>query len=321
MLEAIASNTAKKWPKEKVIFAIHQNYSICRPLLQLDLEVKYEKKLNNITVKTFTEISDLNDTSTANATLCIDEIHLVGNSEDLNSINAKSIWSVIRDTGVNKHNPEEYLRDQFPGWNIVNLSYPLRTSKSISAEVKKDYASGVLHVNNFNKSLQIPPNMPLGPKPLIIPDYDGSYQERLKYAFSIVGKEKSVLIILDYDFLKPTLEEINEAQKFATNQRLANDSNKNSQRLLVALEALKACQRPNPPFLWLNSDYDYISNTKEDIKEWMWMRYRKKNFTDRDLFTDYYCVAGYEADIVIYLGSGRESGYMSRCRGQFVQIE
>ena len=37
-----------------VIFAIHQPDSLVRPLLQLDLEVKYEKlKLNNIAVKTF----------------------------------------------------------------------------------------------------------------------------------------------------------------------------------------------------------------------------------------------------------------------------
>ena len=117
--------------------------------------------------------------------------------------------------------------------------------------------------------------------------------------------------------MKPTLEEINEAKKTATNKKLAKDNCKNSQRLLVALQALKACQRPHQPLLWLNSDYDYISDTKENIKKWM----KCRNSTCRDLFTDYYCVAGYEADIVIYLGSGRESGYMSRCRGQFVQIE
>ena len=235
----------------------------------------------------------------------------------MNLMEAKSIWGVIRDTGINKDRPEEYLRNQFPDWLIVNLSYPLRTSKTISAEVKKDYASGLLHVNNFNKSLQVPPNMPIGPQPLILPDYEGSYQERLKQAFEKVGREKSVLIILDYDFMKPTFEEINEAKENAMNQRLAEDSNKNSQRLLVALEALKACQRPHQPLLWLSSDYDYISDTKENIKKWM----KCRNFSGRDLFTDYYCVAGYEADIIIYIGSGRESGYMSRCRGQFVQIE
>ena len=158
--------------------------------------------------------------------------------------------------------------------------------------------------------------MPIGPKPLILPDYDGSYQERLKQAFEKVGREKSVLIILDYDFMKPTFEEINEAKENAMNQRLAEDSNKNSQRLLVALEALRACPRPHHPLLWLSSDYDYISDTKETIKKWMKFR----NSTCRDLFTDYYCVAGYEADIVIYIGSVNVSACISRCRGQFVLI-
>ena len=45
-------------------------------------------------------------------------------------------YIVIRDTDQSQENPEEYLRIQFPDWVIVNLSYPLRTSKNLSDEVK-----------------------------------------------------------------------------------------------------------------------------------------------------------------------------------------
>ena len=136
MLDAFATNTAKKQPEEEVIFAIHQYYSNARPLLHLDLEAKYEnRKLQNIIVKSFVSISELNSASLTNKTVCIDEITLEDvTPDDLNGLNAKSIWIVIRDT--RQGNPEEYLRNQFPGWIIVNLSYPLRTSKTLSEEVK-----------------------------------------------------------------------------------------------------------------------------------------------------------------------------------------
>ena len=52
------------------------------------------------------------------------------------------------------------------------------------------------------------------------------------------------------------------------------------------------------------------------------MKGKDKNFNLRDLITDDRCVAGYEADFVIYLGSsGNLTAMMSRCRGQFVYIE
>ena len=130
MLDAFAARTAKEHPEEHVTFAIHQNYSEARPLLQLDLEVKYEKaKLNNITVLTFEKVSELTDANLLNDTVCLDEISMLDvKLEDLRTIPAKSLWIVIRDT-YQRGNPEEYLRQQFPDWVIVNLSYPLRTSK------------------------------------------------------------------------------------------------------------------------------------------------------------------------------------------------
>ena len=319
MLDVFATNTAKKNPEEKLIFAIHQTYPGQQPLLQLDLEAKYEKKLRNISVKTFTTISDLDAASLTNATLCIDEIHMRDvKPEDLNGIIANSIWIVIRNT--DKENPEEYLRNKFPDWVIVNLSYPLRTSKTLSEKVKDGRVGGYIHTNNFNKSLKVPPNMPVGPKPLILPLSKGSYHVRLKHAFSVVGKDKPVLIILDFHGMKPTLEEIQEAKKTTLHQKLAEQSDY-SRKNMVAIEAVKACQRPHgPPLLWLDSTHDYVNDRKEDIKEWI--KGRNRRFTGRDLIANEECVAGYEADLVICLGfdDNDVSAYMSRCRGQFVHI-
>jgi len=179
--------------------------------------------------------------------------------------------------------------------------------------VKNSEITHESHKNNFNASLKVPPNMPVGPKPLILPNSEGSYHVRLKHAFSVMAKDKPVLIILDLFNMKPTPEETTLLK------RLAEKSDE-SQNLLVGIEAVKACQRPQgPPLLWFESSYEYVSDTKEDIKEWM--KGKNRNFTGRDLITDYWSVYGYEADIVFYLGPSNVSATMSRCRGQFVHIE
>ena len=87
--------------------------------------------------------------------------------DELRKINAKALWVVIRSTKT-KENPEKYIRKEFPGWTIVNLSYPLRTSKTISEQVKSKAVLNDLHTNQFNKSLKLVSNLPLGPKPLIV---------------------------------------------------------------------------------------------------------------------------------------------------------
>ena len=97
-------------------------------------------------------------------------------------------------------------------------------------------------------------------------------------------------------------------------------SKSDDQSLFVGIDAVKACQRPNqPPLLWVNSDYVHISDTKESMKEWM--KGTNKRISSKDIITDVNCVAGHEADFVIFLGSTNVSAYMSRCRGQFVHIE
>ena len=105
-----------------------------------------------------------------------------------------------------------------------------------------------------------------------------------------------------------------------SHQELAEKTDDFSQNLLVGIEAVKACQRPHgPPLLWFNSKYAFVSDSKASIMEWM--AAKDKNICGKDLLTDTVCVPGYEADFVIYIGSGDVSAFMSRCRGQFVHIK
>ena len=162
--------------------------------------------------------------------------------------------------------------------------------------------------------------MPLGPEPLILPRSEGSIKARIQLVFSGVGKDKLAVVILNYYDMKPTAEEIQEAKATTTHQQLAEKTDKYSQNYLVAIEAVKACQRPHgPPLLWFYSKFEYVSDAKASIKEWM--AGKNKNICGKDLITDYTCVPGYEADFVVYLGPSKNvSAYMSRCRGQFVHI-
>merc|ERR1711971_943965 len=100
--------TAKENPDDDVIFAIHQESSILSPLLQLQFEVRFEE-LQNVTVKTFVELSDLDLDNCPNNHICIDEINEEQVPlEDLQKIQAKSIWTVIREP--KSYNPEEDLK-------------------------------------------------------------------------------------------------------------------------------------------------------------------------------------------------------------------
>ena len=120
--------------------------------------------------------------------------------------------------------------------------------------------------------------------------------------------------------MQPTPEEIQAANSTTTHQELVERTDKKSQNLLVAIEAVKACQRPNgTPLLWFRSEYASISHGKDSIKERM--KGKNNTISGRDIITDNRCVAGYESDFVIYVGSTNVSAYMSRCRGQFVRIE
>ena len=88
---------------------------------------------------------------------------------------------------------------------------------------------------------------------------------------------------------------------------------------MVGIEAVKACDRPKPPLIWLGSEFDYVSDDKENIKA---MMRGSKDFIGCDLITSPYTVAGIEADVVIFVGSYVSSvtDIMSRCRGQFVHV-
>merc|ERR1712051_204948 len=93
------------------------------------------------------------------------------------------------------------------------------------------------------------------------------------------------------------------------------------EELLVAIDAVTSCNRPDMPLLWFTSVYDLdcVNDDKEAIKGWF---KGEKRFARRNLITDVFCCAGIESDFVIYLGDdsyGYAAAAMSRCKGQFVQ--
>merc|ERR1712243_57692 len=90
------------------------------------------------------------------------------------------------------------------------------------------------------------------------------------------------------------------------------------QNVLVGVEAAKALKGNQPPLIWLDDEFAHLSHSKEIIK--YWMTGNDQEFSKRNLITDRYCVAGFEADIVIYLGDLHECDFISRTRGQFIKI-
>ena len=114
-----------------------------------------------------------------------------------------------------------------------------------------------------------------------------------------MAKDKAALIIMTCTDMSATPEEVQEAKQGTAYEKLAQKTDDYSENLLVGLEAVKACARPKPPLIWLNSDYDYVSDDKERIKDLM---RGSKDFIGCDLITDLRCVAGIEADLVILFG-------------------
>ena len=253
----------------------------------------------------------------------------------MNKIKAKSIWLVLRDTEESDsvtENPEEFMKKKLSDWTIVNLSYPLRTSKELSEKVRREKVIAIIHTNCFNEKLQTDLNMPSGPHPLILEKNEGSYLTRFQRTFETVGKEKPALIITGYRGFYPTSEEkekaLENARKTTLLQPMAEyiDDDKEDkevhEEILVAIDAVTSCNRPDKPLLWFMSylDLDCVNDDKEVIKGWF---KGEKRFARRDLITDIACCAGIESDFVIFLGDDSEgaAAAMSRCKGQFVQIK
>ena len=100
---------------------------------------------------------------------------------------------------------EEYLKTNFPDWVIVNLSYPLRTSKNLSEKILSlcsPLTLGSHHDNAFNGSLNLTSNIPIGPQPLLLTE--GSEEARFKYALTKVVKDRTAMIIVEIHILNPS---------------------------------------------------------------------------------------------------------------------
>ena len=99
---------------------------------------------------------------------------------------------------VRKACQKEELKKELPGWQIVNLTHPLRTSKTISEKVKKSGGRGIKLFDGFNtknnqlacplgflfsrdfSNFQVPgPSRFLGPRgPVFFRDFPGQLTEK-----------------------------------------------------------------------------------------------------------------------------------------------
>ena len=224
--------------------------------------------------------------------------------------------------------PEEFLSKNFQGWIIVNLSYPLRTPKTISEEIIKRQPQDTGPLGNiFNCVLKVTDNMPLGPPPLILTE--GSIKERFKKVFNYVGNDKRAVIIIDDVNMSIPPEEEEAPMKTAFYHKMAEnlpedtghpygkrfDNQRRIKKVSVVVDALNACNRN---FLfWLVSDDSLTSDDKKKVLKW------DAESKRIDLITDDAGIAGYEIPFLILVGddfSNHMTAYMSRCKGQFVHI-
>ena len=328
---------AMKIGEKNILFAIYQKNPDSISLLQLQREAQFENT-KNLTLRTFTQLEDLGLENYGSAHICLENIDENDVPlKDLRNIKAKSLWITIRKLNqstlllLSDTNPINYIKKALPGWNVVHLIHPLRRSKAIAQMIKDNEAcDNNLLGNDFDSTLTLSDNMPLGPEPQFIQISEGSVKKRLLYAFKDIADEESCLIIVNSTGMLPTLHEVLDARQTTHYEKLAQGN------ILVAIEAVRSC-RPNnkPPLLWFSSDHAKFNNKRKDIKEWM-----KKNikFTGIDLITDEKCAPALEADVVIYIGSSNRKfqvmtkeeeyecikkygvQYMSCCKGKFVHI-
>ena len=338
ILETVARQIAEKGKgMSNVIYVIMTKYP--NLLFRLQMEVHFAKH-KNVLVKvepTINSIVDLLGHVPPNSHIFIDELSIPGSQDcsdfnELSNLRAKSVWAVIRAT-----NPESL--NAFKDWHKVHLKYPLRTTKTISEYVKEIPTGLELHGlgNDFNASLNIDANMPLGPKPKIYGEEEGTYAKRLMMVLN--DFQKPAFIILNVLDMKPTRDEIYHTKKFTPYTNLITNrlfACTKGEKLAIGIDAVdkavKACHR-SVPLLWFSEEYNeaiFQSDHAQIAAENAVKKYiREGNKLGEDIVTDNDCVAGYEANFVILLGESPGSSpwsqhaaqlTMGRCSGQFVLI-
>ena len=167
----------------------------------------------------------------------------------------------------------------------------------------------------------------LGLEPILIDYSHGNYAERMKLAFSNFPKKKSILVVINFFDFKITPDEKEESQDLLENEfpKLIQLSRKNHEECLantMVISALKLCKREF--FIWFKESIEKLVNinsSKNDIKSWInGKNPRGKQFPIMDLITDDYCVAGFEADMIIGVGKHAHEKFLSRCKGQFIHV-
>ena len=335
-LAHIAKNLAEKG--EDVLFLIF-NVSemsdlgkLIVPLIEIQLENEFEKYKDRIKVLTFCDISQISDADLKCSNILIDEAHemlLAPAMEKLCSLPAKRILIVFRGTQTEDglfpmmetdHNPSKYLDENYSDWYLLQLNYPLRTSKTVSELMIKEHNSETLALQNvFNKNLTIPEHMPLGPTPIFVEEKDGrNFFERFDCLWNQIKPlvlNRSILFALDYILCSE--EDIQLAWE-GLGSDYWNDIDIEKYKdvrgidyLICLLYALKMKGRAKPLLL---PGIVIPLNDVEAIKKGLNGKYGQ-----RDIIASHESIFGAEADIVVVFGHGDYAipYFMSRCKAQF----
>ena len=88
--------------------------------------------------------------------------------------------------------------------------------------------------------MKVTQNLPSGPEPLVFERSEGTYNQRIQKAFDCLTGNKSALIVINYEDMSLTPNEIQESQRNQTFNTLLSGNDKSIRNLMVAIEAIKA---------------------------------------------------------------------------------
>ena len=200
----------------------------------------------------------------------------------------RGVWIVLNagsDVQVEKN---------FPSFQLIKLDLGLRNTKKILKEIKEadvniNSATFVMN-NSLNPSLKILDHMPEG-QDIITIDRKGlsTFKEMIQSAIShLKDNMKTLICILDFHV---------HVKK-------------------MTAEILSVFEEEKRPLVYLFKNG--LNDRDEDIEEWV---VNPESFRGRALITDGEMVPGFEADMVIGIGSGALDYFISRARVLFIHID
>ena len=307
--------------------ALIDSSKLIDPLTKIQLENEFEDYKDRIKVRTFFQISEISDDDLKCSNILIDEAHELMLGPDLEkvcSLSAKRIWIVFRATKIQNdyYDHLKHLHENYTDWYLLQLNYPLRTSKTVSEFMIKKLRSETRSLMNvFNKNLTIPEHMPLGPPPIFVEEKHGrNFYETFDFLWNqiepLVHNRNILFAVENILCSKEDSQLAWEGLGSDYWDDLDIEKYKDSLGSLVCLlYALKMKGRAKP--LLLQSFSIHLNDPVETIKKWLNGKYAQK-----DIITDRESIFGAEADIVVGFGLGTRAipYFMSRTKAQFACI-